>query len=207
MAEGTTPLFTNWRTGEQMPIVDGIPAGGITTSLIADNAVTNAKLADMAEALIKGRAAGAGTGDPQDLTATQVLAILGYEEGVWTPGLAFGGLTTDITYATQVGRYIKFSNIVHIWGRLTIVSNGTATGIAEITDLPFTSSNISNLFQLGNLLLFGAAGTTGGTTINIAPNDNAAVLFQSGTGSGSALSEANIIDNTDMVFSATYRTG
>lgn len=47
---------------------------GITT--IANNAVSNAKLADMAEATIKGRAVGAGTGDPQDLTGTQATAIL-----------------------------------------------------------------------------------------------------------------------------------
>src|SRR3990172_4105049 len=33
-------------------------------SAIADDAVTNAKLADMAQSTIKGRAAGAGTGDP-----------------------------------------------------------------------------------------------------------------------------------------------
>lgn len=39
--------------------------------------VTNAILADMAQALLKGRAAGAGTGDPQDLTAAQARTILG----------------------------------------------------------------------------------------------------------------------------------
>lgn len=38
--------------------------------------VSNAQLADMAQSTIKGRAAGAGTGDPQDLTATQATAIL-----------------------------------------------------------------------------------------------------------------------------------
>lgn len=38
--------------------------------------VTNAKLANMAQSTIKGRAAGAGTGAPVDLTATQATAIL-----------------------------------------------------------------------------------------------------------------------------------
>jgi len=38
--------------------------------------VTNAELADMAQATIKGRASGAGTGDPTDLTGTQATAIL-----------------------------------------------------------------------------------------------------------------------------------
>lgn len=46
------------------------------TTTIANDAVTNAKAADMAEATIKGRAAGAGTGDPTDLTAAQVKTLL-----------------------------------------------------------------------------------------------------------------------------------
>jgi len=69
-----------------------IPAGGIVTarydgsvfrlnnivgvSVPDDDTVTNAKLADMAQATIKGRASGAGTGDPTDLSGAQVSAIL-----------------------------------------------------------------------------------------------------------------------------------
>jgi hypothetical protein len=49
--------------------------GAVITQALANNAVTNAKLADMAEATIKGRVA-AGTGDPQNLTAAQVNALL-----------------------------------------------------------------------------------------------------------------------------------
>lgn len=53
---------------------------GISTGKIADDAVTNAKLANMAADTIKGRANGAGTGDPQDLTAAQVRTILGLQQ-------------------------------------------------------------------------------------------------------------------------------
>lgn len=42
----------------------------------ADGSVTNAKLANMAQATIKGRNSGAGTGAPGDLTAENVFAIL-----------------------------------------------------------------------------------------------------------------------------------
>jgi len=43
---------------------------------LANDSITNALLANMAQATIKGRAVGAGTGDPTDLTPTQATAIL-----------------------------------------------------------------------------------------------------------------------------------
>ena len=43
--------------------------------------VTNAMLVDMAQATVKGRASGAGTGDPQDLSKAQLLTILNVEDG------------------------------------------------------------------------------------------------------------------------------
>jgi hypothetical protein len=53
----------------------------ITTSYLVDDNVTNAKLANMAQATIKGRASGAGTGDPTDLSAAQVRTLTGLEAG------------------------------------------------------------------------------------------------------------------------------
>jgi hypothetical protein len=48
----------------------------VASAQIADDAVTNVKLANMAAATFKGRAAGAGTGDPTDLTAAQAKTAL-----------------------------------------------------------------------------------------------------------------------------------
>lgn len=52
--------------------VSDLVSGGV----VPDDSVTNAKLANMAQATIKGRASGAGTGDPTDLTGTQATEIL-----------------------------------------------------------------------------------------------------------------------------------
>jgi hypothetical protein len=49
----------------------------INSGDLVDKAVTNQKLADMAAATVKGRALGAGTGVPTDLTGTQLKAIIG----------------------------------------------------------------------------------------------------------------------------------
>ena len=43
---------------------------------IAANAITNSKLAQMAQATVKGRAAGTGSGDPVDLSADQIIAVI-----------------------------------------------------------------------------------------------------------------------------------
>lgn len=51
-----------------------IDAGAVGTTKIADNAVTNAKAADMAANTIKGRLS--TLGDPQDLTASEVAGIV-----------------------------------------------------------------------------------------------------------------------------------
>jgi hypothetical protein len=58
----------------------------ITADLVGDS-VVNAYLANMAQSTIKGRAAGAGTGDPTDLTPAQVKTVLGYagSEVAFTP--------------------------------------------------------------------------------------------------------------------------
>lgn len=48
---------------------------------LASDSVTNTLLANMAQATIKGRAAGAGTGDPTDLSAAQVKTILALVPG------------------------------------------------------------------------------------------------------------------------------
>lgn len=57
-----------------------INTDGVTSGNIKNNNVGNTKLSDMATQTIKGRNT-AGTGDPEDLTAAQVRAILNVEDG------------------------------------------------------------------------------------------------------------------------------
>lgn len=70
-------------------------AGTLTTAQIGNNQVTNGKLAQAAEATMKGRAASAGTGDVQDLTPSQVRSIISVEENA------------DVTDAENVGSSIN----------------------------------------------------------------------------------------------------
>lgn len=67
--------------------IDDGDKGDVTVSssgtvwTIDDDAVTNAKSANMTQSTIKGRAAAAGTGDPTDLTPTQVRTIINVADG------------------------------------------------------------------------------------------------------------------------------
>jgi hypothetical protein len=64
----------------QVIIADSTQSTGLRwesmITAIVDGSITNAKLADMEAARVKGRAGGGGTGAPQDLTATQLNAII-----------------------------------------------------------------------------------------------------------------------------------
>lgn len=78
---------------------DVTASAGSNSTTIANDAVSNAKLADMAQSTIKGRAAGAGTGDPTDLTAAQATAILNIFSQD-TKGLASGPTAGEIAANT-----------------------------------------------------------------------------------------------------------
>ena len=70
LSAGTVPAA-------RLPAMTGdvTASAGSHATTIANNAVTNAKAADMATATIKGRAT-AGTGDPEDLSAAQAWGII-----------------------------------------------------------------------------------------------------------------------------------
>lgn len=78
----STSITVSTSVASQIEFQRAALTGDVTASAnsnattIANDAVTNAKAANMAQDTIKGRASGAGTGDPTDLTATQVVDIL-----------------------------------------------------------------------------------------------------------------------------------
>lgn len=79
--------------------------GRFNTLQLEDDSISNAMLADMVQSTIKGRAAGAGTGDPQDLTGTQAGAII---VDMPTAGLADDAVTNaklaNMAQSTLKGR-------------------------------------------------------------------------------------------------------
>ncbi|MES2211305.1 MAG: glycosyl hydrolase family 28-related protein, partial [Chloroflexota bacterium] len=71
---------------------------------LADGSVTLAKLANLAQSRIIGRAEAAGTGVPQALTPAQVVAIIDAENATWTGVHSFTGSshTVNVTGAVNI---------------------------------------------------------------------------------------------------------
>lgn len=102
-------------------------------NIVADS-VTNALLANMVQATIKGRATGAGTGDPTDLTPAQVRAILGLAT---TDSPAFAGLALPaggaISWNSGAAAITELGGILSVNGT-PFSANIQATGLNGIED-------------------------------------------------------------------------
>ena len=66
-----------------------------------------------------------------------------YDEGTFTPTLAFGGGSTGITYSVRSGQYMRIGQLVFFELRTLLSAKGSSTGAATITGLPFTVASSS----------------------------------------------------------------
>lgn len=125
----------------------------------------------------------------------------------WTPGIAFGGGSTGVTYAGQIGNYFRIGDEVIAYFYLELTSNGTSTGAVTITGLPVTSANQTyNFGAVSNIQ--GASGMVGlgGPIIGrVGPNVSTCSLFTQGATGTSAITEANVGDTAAIMGTIRYR--
>lgn len=106
------------------------PGTGSQAATIANDAVTNAKAANMAASTIKGRAAGAGTGDPTDLTGAQVNTIIGRTK---TFGIVIDGGGSAIT--TGVKGFVRIPEACTITKNTMLSVDAAATAGSIVIDV------------------------------------------------------------------------
>lgn len=107
-----------------------LSSSGATWTIDSD-VVSNTKLANMTEGTVKGRASGAGTGDPTDLTATQVGTIIAPAWSTHTPTVTAGAGT--FTSVSGTIRYYDVGKIRFFHCKITITTNGTAASFVAAT--------------------------------------------------------------------------
>jgi hypothetical protein len=116
---------------------DDIVAGVMQSVNIAAAAITNPKLAPMATQTIKGRTT-SGTGDPEDLTATQATAMLNVFDATHK-GLVPAGTGAAGTFLTPSGTWAVPPGT----GGGGTVTAVTATDPIVITSTPTTTPNVT----------------------------------------------------------------
>jgi hypothetical protein len=176
MAESATPSTPS--TGKAKIFV---PVSSVPTLAILDDAGVLAKIA----------LSSAATFTYTPLTA-------------WTPGVAFGGGTTGITYTTQVGRYQRIGDIIIATGYCLLSSKGSSAGNATITGFPVAANALSNLNQPIILWIATLTGVSGGEQGFIAPGGSAATLSYTATGTVATMTEANFQNTTSFMVTAVY---
>jgi hypothetical protein len=116
------------------PTVSTNTLSQIESASLSANSVTNTLLADMAQATVKGRASGAGTGDPTDLTGTQVVAILPSFTGA-TPSVAGAAGIVPQPAAGDDGKYLRGDGV---WA---VVAGGSGGGAPSDADYLVRTAN------------------------------------------------------------------
>lgn len=114
--------------GDAIDVDDTDPANPVVS--VADNGVTNAKLANMATKTFKGRTS-SGTGDPEDLTLTQARALLAFA-GLVSINTANSTAIDNTTSETEFNLTTSLPN-VNTAARTYLV---IATGFLSTTGTP-----------------------------------------------------------------------
>jgi hypothetical protein len=68
--------------------------------------------------------------------------------GTWTPALLFNGAGSP-TYVTQIGRYVLVGDMCTVWASIVLSSNGAATGVAQLSGIPFTCITLAGYEAVG----------------------------------------------------------
>ncbi|AOV59893.1 hypothetical protein N231010_194 [Synechococcus phage S-CAM4] len=177
--------------------------------------ITSAGEVQIADGNLKFSTAGTGIDFSADGNAAGMTSELldDYEEGTWTPGITFGGSGAGITYSIQEGSYTKVGRFVTCYGVFVLTNNGTGTGGANITGLPFTVGNYlpSTGLEGGGLFTyqFNVGGTMyGPMTIMPSQSGTNAAIYRAGDTAGtmSGADDTNITNSFDCRFTFTYQT-
>ncbi|HWA20503.1 MAG TPA: DUF2793 domain-containing protein [Devosia sp.] len=128
----------------------------------------------------------------------------GFEEGIWTPDLQFGGAAMGIAYAARTGRFRRIGRQVAVTARIVLSSKGSATGSAQIGGLPFASRDDGMPAAAAIGFADNLTGLTGTLQGAVEADATLVSLYQSAASGMSALADAEFTNSAELAFTATY---
>jgi hypothetical protein len=157
--------------------------------------------------------AGAGTVSYGDLIFTGSSKTIGtttqtnYNTSTFTPVVNFGGATTGITYTTQTGKYRRNGDTVFFQIAIQLSSKGSATGVATITGLPFTSSSVPSVYDfIGDVVTITSPALTTYFFFDLSSGASTLSIYAAAAQAGGAtqLADTNFANGTILRVQGTY---
>jgi hypothetical protein len=134
-----------------------------------------------------------------DELGTAGSVIFGVTGTTWTPILRFGGLSTNIGYDVNTGKYVTIGKFVFASFEIVLNDSGTATGRASISGLPSTPNAVGG----GSITFMTAANSISNPTM-YAYTDGIIYLENINTGTHSDMDHTNFGDTTQLFGTIQY---
>lgn len=105
-----------------------------------------------------------------------------YEEGTWTPVYSGSNSSPTVTHSMQVGTYRKVGKMVTVIWQIRASAYSGGSGDLQVTGLPFTSSNATNIQAYGTVLpeRFNLSAGRTFAVASIYPNSSYIAFWESG---------------------------
>jgi hypothetical protein len=130
-----------------------------------------------------------------------------YEEGVFTPTVAFGGASVGVTYTTQQGAFTRIGNVITYTLNVQLSAKGSSTGNVTIGGFPYASG--ATYSYVSGVVDYGSTSSIGGNVIGRigAASSSMALSYTSvvATGGGTFINDTHFNNTTYIATSGSYR--
>lgn len=132
-------------------------------------------------------------------------ALVGATNGVFTPGLTFGGAAAGMTFTQQWGRWQRLSNnLIRVQGYISLSAKGSSTGDARVSNLPVISEATAFNFHPAIVRLQTMSSISGNIQAFVASGSTTIDLEHLGTGTAVPLTHANFNNTSSVFFQVWY---
>jgi len=137
---------------------------------------------------------------------TAANALDDYEEGTFTPVVAFGGGSSGITYSSgrQLGQYTKIGDSVFIYIHIQLTSKGSSAGAVQIHGLPFTVKSSGHHYIPAKVWIAAMASLNETPTFRFMTANTVMDCYQMSSNTYSTVTNSNCTNTTAFQIAGHY---